>query len=65
MNDRALRQMDWKYVKRMGKSQPDALYNLATDPGEKTNLATAEPERLRAMAARFKELMEESQRGAD
>ena len=63
--DRALRQMDWKYVKRMGKSQPDALYDLATDPGEKTNLATAEPERLRAMAARFNELMEESQRGAD
>lgn len=55
--DGALRQMDWKYVKRGGKKPSEELYHLTADPTEKTNLATAEPERLRAMAARFRELM--------
>lgn len=60
--DSALRQGDWKYVKRGGKAPVEELYNLATDPSEKNDLATSEPERLRALAARFRKLMEQSQR---
>ena len=60
----ALRQGDWKYVKRGGKKADEELYNLVADPSEKTDLAASEPARLKEMASRFKTLMEESQRGA-
>ncbi len=60
----ALRVGDWKvlsyasdkpikaltYEKGPGRHE---LYNLATDPGEHTNLAEKEPERLKAMLARL------------
>lgn len=46
----AVRQGDWKWVKAAKDMQP-MLVNLATDPGEKVDLATREPERARAMAA--------------
>ena len=37
-----------------------ALYNLATDIGEKKNLALEEPERVAAMHARLKELLKDA-----
>jgi hypothetical protein len=43
----AIRQGEWKLVKN--DLEPLALYNLADDIGEKTNLAAAQPERVRAM----------------
>lgn len=47
----AVREGDWKWVRR---GESDELYDLATDPGERTDLAASEPERvahLRALAA--------------
>ncbi|MBX3740969.1 MAG: arylsulfatase [Akkermansiaceae bacterium] len=63
--DGALRQGDWKYVKRGGKNNAQELYNLAVDPSEKTDLAASEPGRLKELAARFRKLMDESQVGAE
>jgi len=60
--DSALRQGDWKYVKRGGKKPGEELYNLAADPSEKTDLSASEPARLKEMAARFRKLMDDSQR---
>lgn len=36
-----------------GRYEPFMLFNLATDPGEKTNLITQEPERAAAMKAKL------------
>lgn len=47
---RAVRQGDWK-LQINGKQGKVWLYNLATDPTEKRNLAAAEPERRDALAA--------------
>ncbi|WAC20250.1 arylsulfatase [Luteolibacter sp. SL250] len=63
--DGALRQGDWKYVKRGGKKAREELYDLAADPSEKKDLAASEPARLKEMAARFKSLMEQSQQDAE
>ena len=59
-----LREGSWKYIApstgerynkntgtELGSDPQPQLYNLATDPGEATNLAAAEPERTRNMAA--------------
>jgi arylsulfatase A-like enzyme len=46
----ALREGDWK-LQSMQRPKQDLLYNLGTDPGEKTNLAAQEPTRLAAMKA--------------
>lgn len=45
----AIREGDWKLV-RMG-NQPDQLYNLAADVGEKNNLADAQPKVAKRLAA--------------
>jgi arylsulfatase A-like enzyme len=45
----AVREGDWKLVRHQGK--PDELYNVATDLGEKRDLAAAQPDRLRELAA--------------
>ncbi len=50
---RAIRAGDWKLV---SSAKPDGdweLYNLATDRGETTNLASAHPERVKEMAAKW------------
>ena len=50
---RALRQGDWKIVATAQAQEGEApweLYNLATDRGETTNLADAQPERVKALA---------------
>ena len=46
----AVREGDWK-LQSMQRPKQDVLYNLARDPGERTNLATQEPARLAAMKA--------------
>jgi arylsulfatase len=57
-NNRALRAGDWKLV-AAGANGPWELYNLATDRCESKNLASAQPERVSAMAARWKQVDEE------
>jgi arylsulfatase len=47
--NRALRAGDWKIV-AAGKDAPWELYDLKTDRAESTNLADAEPDRVRDMA---------------
>jgi len=47
---RALRYGDWKIIET-NKGKPQ-LFNLATDPYEKADLATQEPQRLKEMLAR-------------
>lgn len=71
--DLALRQGPWKYVppvktrdglgpwRKLPTPPPGALYNVAEDPREQHNLATAEPERLQAM----KDLLEQIETGED
>jgi arylsulfatase A-like enzyme len=44
----AVRHGDWKLIK-VGQGQPDMLFNLATDQGEQTDLASAHPERVRML----------------
>jgi arylsulfatase A-like enzyme len=44
----AMREGDWKLVRLKG--QPDELYDLATDLGEKQNLAAAKPEVAKRLA---------------
>lgn len=51
----ALVSKDWKYVPAI-KKNPEALYNLADDIGEKINLAGEYPERLSAMKATLQRL---------
>lgn len=48
----AVRQGDWKLVKAAKDMQP-MLVNLATDPGEQTDLSTKEPEKAAALQKLF------------
>ncbi len=45
----AIRRGNWKFVRQGGKGDRLALYDLARDPGERSNLAGAEPERAAKM----------------
>jgi len=51
----AVRDGDWKLISTP-KLDRFALYNLARDRGEATDLATSEPERVRKMAAAMRHL---------
>lgn len=59
----AIRIGDWKLLinpmefQRDVQSSPVELYNLSEDIGEKTNLATAQPERVKQMRARLDALL--------
>lgn len=44
----------------VGKYEPEALYNLVDDPSESKNLATQEPDRVKAMRARLVELIKDA-----
>jgi len=48
----AVRQGDWKLVKASKEMQP-MLINLATDPGEQTDLTAKEPEKAQALQKLF------------
>jgi len=49
----ALREGDYKLVWQATLPSRVELYDLKTDPGEKTNLAPAQPERVARMQARL------------
>ncbi|MEZ5979689.1 MAG: arylsulfatase [Planctomycetota bacterium] len=51
----ALREGTWKFVAPRGEGSGE-LYDLATDPGEGTDLAALEPDRAAGMAARLERL---------
>lgn len=66
---RALRQGTWKYIEpnngrkinpetntELGNDPVPQLYDLATDLGETRNIAGAQPDRVKAMAARLAEI---------
>jgi arylsulfatase B len=54
---RALRHGDWKIVRDAGRSQDPKwlLFNLATDPSEKNDLAAQEPARIADLVRRWDE----------
>jgi arylsulfatase A-like enzyme len=52
---RVLRAGDWK-LQVTERPRKDWLYNLATDPGERRNLAAEDPARLAAMKATLAEI---------
>src|SRR4029434_7128762 len=60
--NRALRMGDWKLVFARLDADTWELYNLASDRAESHNLAEQQPERVREMAARWKELEEQYRR---
>lgn len=62
--NRALRMGDYKLVSAREDQSAWELYNLATDRAEQHNLAAVQPERARAMAARWQQLEDEFVRDA-
>ena len=58
-NNRALRIGDYKLVSAHIDGSEWELYNLATDRSEQHNLATAQPDRVRDMAARWQTLSDQ------
>ncbi len=56
----AIRQGDWKLIWRPLIPSTVDLYNLAADPYETNNLATANPEKVAAMEARIETLGKEA-----
>ena len=56
----AVRQGDWKLIWRALIPTSVDLYNLATDPYEKTNVASAYPDKVAAMQQRLNALGKES-----
>lgn len=59
---RAIRVGDWKLV--AAKGEPWELYDLSRDRGETTNLAAANPDRVRDLEAHWKRLSEQFIRDA-
>ncbi|MDZ4404034.1 arylsulfatase [Prosthecobacter sp.] len=57
--NRALREGDWKIVSAADNGDAWELYKLSTDRAESNNLATKEPERVKAMAERWEKLEQE------
>jgi len=66
MGNEAMRQGDWKLVRGYGPAAGDGgiatagprtgvweLYDTATDPGETSDLATSQPERVKTMQSQF------------
>ncbi len=57
--NRALREGDWKIVSAADNGDAWELYDLGKDRAESNNLATKEPERVKAMAERWENLEKE------
>jgi arylsulfatase A-like enzyme len=49
----AVRDGDWKLVHGQAGSEPPELFNLAADISEKNNLASAQPEKVKELKARW------------
>jgi hypothetical protein len=62
--NRALRQGDYKLVSAREDNNRWELFDLATDRAEQRDLAAAEPDRVRRMAARWQQLQDEFPRDA-
>ncbi len=62
--NRALREGDWKIVSAADNGDAWELYDLNLDRAESHNLATKEPERVKAMAARWEKLQAEFEQQA-
>jgi arylsulfatase len=62
--NRALRIGDWKIVSAKIDADEWELYDLTKDRSEMNNLAAAQPERVREMSARWKQLNEQFARDA-
>lgn len=56
----AVRQGDWKLVWRITLPSEVELFNLAEDPGEKTNLASKNPQKVAELQKRIEELSEDA-----
>ena len=56
----AVRQGDWKLVWKTVIPSKIELFNLADDPGEKTNLADKQPEKVKELQARIEKLAGEA-----
>ena len=56
----ALRQGDWKLVWQTVLPSKVELFNLAEDPSEKNNIATAHPDKVAAMQQRVQDLSTEA-----
>lgn len=54
--NRALREGDWKIVSAADNGDAWELYNLSSDRAESNDLAAKEPDRVKAMAARWEKL---------
>jgi arylsulfatase A-like enzyme len=61
---RALRMGDWKLVSLKDTGDDWELYDLAADRCEKVNQAASQPEQVRMLAARWKELEDQFRRQA-
>ena len=56
----AVRKGDWKLVWKTVIPSKIELFNIASDPGEKTNLADKEPEQVKELKARIEKLASEA-----
>lgn len=61
LENRAMRVGDWKLVAK-GKDGPWELYDLKTDRGESHDLAAAQPDKVRELAAQWEKREEENRK---
>ena len=59
-----MREGPWKYVRELKGQKAAALYNLASDPGERNNLAKKNPTRLASMQKSYAAWAKEVATGA-
>src|SRR5688572_13409387 len=53
LTHRWLRHQDWKLIEPTDPKEPAELYNLQTDPHEKANLASEDPDQLKTLRAKL------------
>ena len=54
---RAVRKGSWKYIRDLGSSRGDRLFDLASDPGEQHDLRLARPDVAKELAAHLDEYL--------